>query len=140
MSRILIDPNARNAESRGMKTTQCDVHTNLDPITSVNRTFIDSSHQVSVNPNLQAATIKATAISLFALFALATALPAPQDPAPPKAAAKTTHFYICTEPSFKGACTNRKVKLGECYGVGEAWNDKISSLGPDNGTSCAAFP
>jgi hypothetical protein len=76
----------------------------------------------------------------------------------PKNATKTTHLYICTDAGFKGACTNLEVKLGECCtsivfspqfsnrrlilidGVGDAWNDKISSVGPDKGTFCAAYP
>lgn len=75
---------------------------------------------------------------------------------PPEEAVKTTHLYICTDAGFKGACTNLEVKLGDCCtstppssserrltatdGVGDAWNDKISSVGPDNGIFCAAYP
>jgi hypothetical protein len=33
---------------------------------------------------------------------------------PPKAAAKTTHLYICTDAAFKGTCTNLEVTMGQC--------------------------
>ncbi|KFY30338.1 hypothetical protein V494_08187 [Pseudogymnoascus sp. VKM F-4513 (FW-928)] len=59
----------------------------------------------------------------------------PATPAPIGARA-ITHFYACLNADFQPACTNFEVNTGGCYNFNGNWNDAISSIGPDQGTTC----
>ncbi|KAJ0165015.1 hypothetical protein CTA2_12596 [Colletotrichum tanaceti] len=49
-----------------------------------------------------------------------------------------THLYICSNINFGGDCLNVEVSTGNCYNL-NGWNDIVSSLGPDQGTSCTIY-
>jgi hypothetical protein len=49
------------------------------------------------------------------------------------------HVFICTDYNYGGACTNYGVTKGQCSNLPSAYNDNISSLGPDNGLSCTFY-
>ncbi|KFY15712.1 hypothetical protein V491_05592 [Pseudogymnoascus sp. VKM F-3775] len=60
--------------------------------------------------------------------------------APVKMAARAiTHFYACINADFKPACQNFEVNTGGCYNFQGNWNDAISSIGPDKGTTCTLW-
>ncbi|TIC99370.1 hypothetical protein CH35J_005089 [Colletotrichum higginsianum] len=50
-----------------------------------------------------------------------------------------THLYICQNINFGGSCVNVEVSTGVCYNLINGWNDVVSSLGPDAGTSCTLY-
>ncbi|KAL5394358.1 hypothetical protein PMIN06_004233 [Paraphaeosphaeria minitans] len=85
---------------------------------------------------LTLATLCATVLTLPTLDRRDDPPPAPT-PAP---APKNTNLYLCTEAGFKGDCDNVQVDLGKCYNADDKLNDKISSLGPDKGHFCTAYP
>jgi hypothetical protein len=49
------------------------------------------------------------------------------------------HVFICTDYNYGGACTNYGVTKGQCSNLPSAYNDNISSLGPDNGLTCTFY-
>ncbi|OHE92128.1 hypothetical protein CORC01_12583 [Colletotrichum orchidophilum] len=50
-----------------------------------------------------------------------------------------THLYICSDANFSGRCQNLDSNTGQCYNLGNGFNDVVSSLGPDAGTSCTIW-
>ncbi|KAF9871922.1 hypothetical protein CkaCkLH20_10554 [Colletotrichum karsti] len=50
-----------------------------------------------------------------------------------------THLYICSDANFSGRCQNLESNTGQCYNLGNGFNDVVSSLGPDAGTSCTIW-
>ncbi|KAI3548862.1 hypothetical protein CSPX01_02885 [Colletotrichum filicis] len=50
-----------------------------------------------------------------------------------------THLYICSDANFSGRCQNLESNTGQCYDLGNGFNDVVSSLGPDAGTSCTIW-
>ncbi|KAK0615210.1 hypothetical protein B0T17DRAFT_510997 [Bombardia bombarda] len=50
-----------------------------------------------------------------------------------------THLYVCDSANFQGRCENLETTTGQCYGLFNGWNDAISSLGPDAGTTCVLY-
>ncbi|GJC83477.1 hypothetical protein ColLi_06315 [Colletotrichum liriopes] len=50
-----------------------------------------------------------------------------------------THLYICSDANFSGRCQNLESNTGQCYTLGNGFNDVVSSLGPDQGTSCTIW-
>ncbi|KFY23580.1 hypothetical protein V493_05762 [Pseudogymnoascus sp. VKM F-4281 (FW-2241)] len=59
---------------------------------------------------------------------------------PPKIDARAiTHFYACINSNFQPACQNFAVNTGGCYNFSGNWNDAISSIGPDKGTTCTLY-
>lgn len=52
-----------------------------------------------------------------------------------RATAKTS-IYVCTEKSWSGACKNIEVTAGKCYNMPAAFDQNVSSTGPDEGTFC----
>ena len=69
-----------------------------------------------------------------------------------------THLYVCTDIDFEGTCQNLLTSTGYCCqlkdtkeaqshklitvildNLGNGFRDTISSLGPDEGTSCTVF-
>ncbi|KAK0616647.1 hypothetical protein B0T14DRAFT_604888 [Immersiella caudata] len=95
-----------------------------------------------------------TTPSFFALAALSqitAALPSPAQqvaapalfansavPVEARAVAALTHIYICKDINWVN-CSNQEVQTGVCYGTNSDWNDKISSAGPDRGTTCVLY-
>ncbi|KFY87778.1 hypothetical protein V500_06751 [Pseudogymnoascus sp. VKM F-4518 (FW-2643)] len=55
------------------------------------------------------------------------------------AARAVTHVYVCINADFKPACQNLSVNTGGCYNLVGNWNDAISSIGPDQGTTCTIW-
>ncbi|KAE8445771.1 hypothetical protein EG329_012829 [Mollisiaceae sp. DMI_Dod_QoI] len=55
------------------------------------------------------------------------------------AARAITHVYMCINDNFQPACENFQVNTGVCYNLGGNWNDAISSIGPDSGTTCTIW-
>ncbi|KAK2049996.1 hypothetical protein LZ31DRAFT_548814 [Colletotrichum somersetense] len=50
-----------------------------------------------------------------------------------------THLYICADANFSGRCENLQSTTGQCYNLQNGWNDVVTSLGPDAGTSCTIW-
>ncbi|KAK1997385.1 hypothetical protein LX36DRAFT_681770 [Colletotrichum falcatum] len=50
-----------------------------------------------------------------------------------------THLYVCADNNFSGRCENLESNTNQCYNLFNGWNDAISSLGPDAGTSCTIW-
>ncbi|KAK8112983.1 hypothetical protein PG984_013509 [Apiospora sp. TS-2023a] len=50
-----------------------------------------------------------------------------------------THLYVCINSNFGGACTNIQVNTGDCFSISGNFNDAITSLGPDQGTTCTIW-
>ncbi|KAK7456722.1 hypothetical protein Landi51_01998 [Colletotrichum acutatum] len=55
-----------------------------------------------------------------------------------------THLYICSDANFSGRCQNLESNTGQCSklypdDLGNGFNDVVSSLGPDAGTSCTIW-
>ncbi|KAL8958723.1 MAG: hypothetical protein Q9193_004274 [Seirophora villosa] len=50
-----------------------------------------------------------------------------------------TSLYVCTKANFDGRCENLQSNLGQCYSLVNGFNDKISSLGPSEGTTCTVY-
>ncbi|KAK1624683.1 hypothetical protein BDP81DRAFT_398319 [Colletotrichum phormii] len=50
-----------------------------------------------------------------------------------------THLYICSDANFSGRCQNLESNTGQCYNLYNGFNDVVSSLGPDAGTSCTIW-
>ncbi|CZS97805.1 uncharacterized protein RAG0_06712 [Rhynchosporium agropyri] len=50
-----------------------------------------------------------------------------------------THVYVCINSNFSGACQNVQVNTGGCYNFVGNYNDAISSIGPDQGTTCTIW-
>ncbi|KZL86570.1 hypothetical protein CI238_05631 [Colletotrichum incanum] len=50
-----------------------------------------------------------------------------------------THLYICSDANFSGRCQNLESNTGQCYNLANGFNDVVSSLGPDQGTSCTIW-
>ncbi|KFY92795.1 hypothetical protein V498_04765 [Pseudogymnoascus sp. VKM F-4517 (FW-2822)] len=48
----------------------------------------------------------------------------------------TTHFYACINDNFRPACNNFELPTNYCYNFQGNWNDAITSIGPDKGTTC----
>jgi hypothetical protein len=49
------------------------------------------------------------------------------------------YVYICTDANFGGACVNYGISINQCSNLPAAFNDDISSLGPDNGLQCVFY-
>jgi hypothetical protein len=49
------------------------------------------------------------------------------------------YVYICTDANFGGACVNYGISINVCSNLPAAFNDDISSLGPDNGLRCVFY-
>jgi hypothetical protein len=49
------------------------------------------------------------------------------------------YVYICTDANFGGACVNYGISINVCSNLPAAFNDDISSLGPDNGLQCIFY-
>ncbi|KAK7911552.1 hypothetical protein PG985_014033 [Apiospora marii] len=89
------------------------------------------------------------AILALAGAAVAKAIPRDDEPAivavpnapgtPDVGTGAITHLYICINSDFKGACTNLEVNTGGCYNLLGNWNDAVTSLGPDKGTTCTIW-
>ncbi|KAF8595945.1 hypothetical protein BDV93DRAFT_563793 [Ceratobasidium sp. AG-I] len=48
--------------------------------------------------------------------------------------------YFCTEDNFRQPCVYVSgFRSGQCVTIGNGFNDKISSFGPDPGMSCTIF-
>ncbi|KAK5661830.1 hypothetical protein OQA88_9933 [Cercophora sp. LCS_1] len=90
-------------------------------------------------------------IALAALSQISAALPSPAQqlaapalfennavPVERKAVAALTHIYICKDINWVN-CSNQEVQTGTCYDTNSEWNDKISSAGPDRGTTCVLY-
>jgi len=50
-----------------------------------------------------------------------------------------THLFVCDSANFNGRCENLESNRGQCYNLLNGWNDVISSLGPDQGTTCTLW-
>ncbi|KAL2076004.1 hypothetical protein VTL71DRAFT_947 [Oculimacula yallundae] len=50
-----------------------------------------------------------------------------------------TYVYICLNSNFSGACKNLEVQTNVCYNLIGNYNDAISSIGPNQGTTCRIF-
>ena len=50
-----------------------------------------------------------------------------------------THLYICTEKSWAGRCENVEVSVGKCVDMKKAFDNNVSSAGPDDGTFCTLY-
>ncbi|KAL8727020.1 MAG: hypothetical protein Q9166_006318 [cf. Caloplaca sp. 2 TL-2023] len=50
-----------------------------------------------------------------------------------------TNLFVCTDAGFKGRNQNLATTKGVCYNLGNGFNDAISSLGPDKGTTCTIY-
>lgn len=73
-----------------------------------------------------------TALLLLAPSTLATFTLTPR-------ATPTTHLYVCTDTSFRGTCKNIELSITRCYNMEAAFNDNVSSAGPDDGTFCVLY-
>jgi hypothetical protein len=49
------------------------------------------------------------------------------------------YVYICTDANFGGACVNYGISINQCSNLPAAFNDDISSLGPDDGLQCIFY-
>ncbi|KAF2624975.1 hypothetical protein BU25DRAFT_347095, partial [Macroventuria anomochaeta] len=47
-----------------------------------------------------------------------------------------THLYVCTEQAQGGNCKNIELSIGRCYNLEKAFDNNVSSAGPDEGTFC----
>ncbi|OBT66195.1 hypothetical protein VE03_05139 [Pseudogymnoascus sp. 23342-1-I1] len=64
----------------------------------------------------------------------------PAEQRSPKLAARAlTHFYACVDSDFRGKCESFTINTGECYSFNSDWNDAITSIGPDKGTTCTIW-
>ncbi|KAK0725984.1 hypothetical protein B0H67DRAFT_144409 [Lasiosphaeris hirsuta] len=50
-----------------------------------------------------------------------------------------THLFVCDSLNFQGRCENLETETNRCYNLFNNWNDVISSLGPDQGTTCTIY-
>jgi hypothetical protein len=76
--------------------------------------------------------ITATLLLLFTATTLATStLEVRADP--------KTHLYVCTDDDFRGNCKNIELSVANCYNMEEAFNNNVSSAGPDDGTFCVLY-
>ncbi|KAH0611913.1 uncharacterized protein H6S33_009965 [Morchella sextelata] len=48
-------------------------------------------------------------------------------------------IYLCDDINWGGNCGYAVQPLYTCINMGSDWNDKISSFGPDSGTTCLLF-
>ncbi|KAI0196610.1 hypothetical protein EV127DRAFT_476668 [Xylaria flabelliformis] len=63
----------------------------------------------------------------------------PREKAAPDAAALITHFFACVDSDFKGTCNNFQISTGACLNFVAPYQDSISSIGPDKGTTCVLW-
>ncbi|KAK3326183.1 hypothetical protein B0H66DRAFT_148922 [Apodospora peruviana] len=77
------------------------------------------------------------AVAIAALTSFVSAAPAVE--AAGLAKRGTTHFFVCTNEKWGGECENLTVTTGKCTNLSSKFLKKISSLGPDAGTSCTMF-
>ncbi|KAJ4985760.1 hypothetical protein SVAN01_08756 [Stagonosporopsis vannaccii] len=50
-----------------------------------------------------------------------------------------THLYICTDKSWAGRCENIELSVGKCVDMEKAFDNNVSSAGPDDGTFCTLY-
>lgn len=50
-----------------------------------------------------------------------------------------THLYVCIDKNFGGRCQNLQTVTTGCLDFGNGFNDAITSLGPDKGTTCTIY-
>ncbi|KAI4111071.1 MAG: hypothetical protein LQ339_000799 [Xanthoria mediterranea] len=93
---------------------------------------------------------KTAAIILGAMAAMGSASPVASPAQARDAAANSTapgtlasqaitHLFVCTDADFKGRCQNLENTRGACTNLGNGLSDSISSLGPDQGTTCTIW-
>ncbi|UPX16451.1 uncharacterized protein EKO05_0006850 [Ascochyta rabiei] len=78
--------------------------------------------------------LASTALFLFTIPAITLATPTLHARADSK-----THLYVCTDDSFRGNCKNIELSVTRCYNIEKAFNDNVSSAGPDDGTFCVLY-
>lgn len=69
---------------------------------------------------------------LFTASSLATSTLEPR-------ADSETHLYVCTDSNWRGSCKNIDLAVSRCYNMTPAFNDNVSSAGPDDGTFCVLY-
>ncbi|KAI4126985.1 MAG: hypothetical protein LQ338_003440 [Usnochroma carphineum] len=57
----------------------------------------------------------------------------------PIATQATTHLYVCTDYDFHGRCENLESTKQGCYTLFNGFDNEITSLGPDQGTTCTIY-
>ncbi|KAL8738259.1 MAG: hypothetical protein Q9181_000939 [Wetmoreana brouardii] len=62
-------------------------------------------------------------------------------PAPlvPQAAQAITHLYVCIDINFQGRCESLESTRQGCYTLFNGFDNTISSLRPDSGTTCQIY-
>ncbi|KAL8788717.1 MAG: hypothetical protein Q9213_001531 [Squamulea squamosa] len=50
-----------------------------------------------------------------------------------------THLFVCIDKNFGGRCQNLETTTNVCFNLGNGFSDSISSLGPDQGTTCTIY-
>ncbi|KAK5657188.1 hypothetical protein OQA88_3246 [Cercophora sp. LCS_1] len=86
--------------------------------------------------------VSMASLALAALSQLSVALPTSEQPeiaARSNVARAITHLFVCDSLNFNGRCENLETETGRCYNLFNGWNDVISSLGPDRGTTCTIY-
>ncbi|KAI1753215.1 hypothetical protein F4782DRAFT_84643 [Xylaria castorea] len=50
-----------------------------------------------------------------------------------------THVYACVDGGFTGTCNNFEIQTGACLNFAAPFQDSISAIGPDQGTTCTIY-
>ncbi|KAI0811783.1 hypothetical protein GGR55DRAFT_641775 [Xylaria sp. FL0064] len=50
-----------------------------------------------------------------------------------------THVYVCQNAPWVAPCSNEAVNTGVCYNFINGYDNSISSIGPDVGTTCTIY-
>ncbi|KAI4250182.1 MAG: hypothetical protein L6R40_000354 [Gallowayella cf. fulva] len=59
--------------------------------------------------------------------------------ASPEAAQDVTNILVCINANFSGRCERLRNTKGNCYNLYNGFDNEISSVGPDSGTTCELF-
>ncbi|KAJ7117572.1 hypothetical protein C8R44DRAFT_879133 [Mycena epipterygia] len=77
--------------------------------------------------------------AFFALIPLVYAIPAP-DPELPSISSRTQGaVFVCVNAGFTAPCAKFSGASGQCVNFPDAFNNDISSVGPDSGQDCFFF-
>ncbi|KAJ6503062.1 hypothetical protein DFH09DRAFT_1146143 [Mycena vulgaris] len=77
--------------------------------------------------------------AVLALFPLAYAAPATQPALAALSSRSQGTVFVCDDGDFKGHCIKVRGANGTCVNFPTAFNDVVSSLGPDPGQVCFFF-
>ena len=93
--------------------------------------FVSPKHPYTYIANMQI-TLASTLLFLFTATTIATTTLEAR-------ATSKTHLYVCTGNNWGGTCKNMKLSIGRCYNMEKAFNNNVSSAGPDDGTFCTLY-